>query len=187
LIAGEPQPNKQQRQGSAFAVLAVALGAGLLLILLATLRDSGRRTWWGCHPMSRTDNLYELPKNLPVPLNDGACDHLAGLQLPSVELLSTARRKVDLSTLSGKTVVYCYPRTGRPDQEIPKGWNEIPGARGARRSPVPSEIITSSSRHSGYGCLVLARRKRTTSERQPSGCNCRLNCSATQSLPSPVP
>jgi peroxiredoxin len=130
LIAGEPQPNKQQRQGSAFAVLAVALGAGLLLILLATLRDSGRRTWWGCHPMSRTDNLYELPKNLPVPLNDGACDHLAGLRLPSVELLSTAGRKVDLSTLSGKTVVYCYPRTGRPDQEIPKGWNEIPGARG---------------------------------------------------------
>jgi hypothetical protein len=40
--------------------------------------------------MSRTDNLYELPKNLPVPLNDGACDHLAGLRLPSVELLSTA-------------------------------------------------------------------------------------------------
>jgi peroxiredoxin len=27
-------------------------------------------------------------------------------------------------------VIYIYPRTGRPDQEAPTGWNEIPGARG---------------------------------------------------------
>ena len=26
--------------------------------------------------------------------------------------------------------MYCYPRTGRPDQAPPHGWNEIPGARG---------------------------------------------------------
>jgi peroxiredoxin len=37
---------------------------------------------------------------------------------------------VDLSVLTGRTVVYCYPRTGRPDEEIPPGWDEIPGARG---------------------------------------------------------
>lgn len=37
---------------------------------------------------------------------------------------------VDLARLSGRTVLYCYPRTGRPDQEPPQGWNEIPGARG---------------------------------------------------------
>ena len=30
----------------------------------------------------------------------------------------------------GRTVVYAFPRTGRPDQEIPKGWDQIPGARG---------------------------------------------------------
>jgi peroxiredoxin len=45
-------------------------------------------------------------------------------------LLSTARRRVDMAALSGRTVVYAYPRTGRPDQEPPHGWNEIPGARG---------------------------------------------------------
>ncbi|TMA08416.1 MAG: peroxiredoxin, partial [Deltaproteobacteria bacterium] len=66
----------------------------------------------------------------PVPIDDGACDHLPGLRLPSVPLLSTAGRLVDLSSLPGRTVVYCYPRTGRPDQEPPQGWNEIPGARG---------------------------------------------------------
>jgi len=80
--------------------------------------------------MPRSDSVYELPKDLPVPIDDGACDHLPGLRLPSVPLLSTAGRLVDLSSLPGRTVVYCYPRTGRPDQELPQGWNEIPGARG---------------------------------------------------------
>jgi len=80
--------------------------------------------------MPRSDSVYELPKDLPVPIDDGACDHLPGLRLPSVPILSTAGRLVDLSSLPGRTVVYCYPRTGRPDQEPPQGWNEIPGARG---------------------------------------------------------
>ncbi|MGH6693182.1 MAG: peroxiredoxin [Gammaproteobacteria bacterium] len=35
-----------------------------------------------------------------------------------------------MSTLKGTTVVYIYPRTGRPDQEVPPGWDAIPGARG---------------------------------------------------------
>jgi peroxiredoxin len=80
--------------------------------------------------MARQDDLYELPKDLPIPLDDGACEHLTGLQLPSVPLMSTANRMVDLAKISGRTVVYCYPRTGRPDQDPPQGWNEIPGARG---------------------------------------------------------
>ncbi|HXV10465.1 MAG TPA: peroxiredoxin [Burkholderiales bacterium] len=80
--------------------------------------------------MPRQDNLYELPKNLPVPQDDGACAHLAGSKLPAVTLRSTGGASVDLSRLAGRTVVYCYPRTGRPDQEMPEGWNAIPGARG---------------------------------------------------------
>lgn len=78
----------------------------------------------------RSDNLYELPKGLPVPRDDGACDHLEGMTLPPIGLPSTRGRVVDLSRLAGTTVVYIYPRTGRPDQEVPTGWNEIPGARG---------------------------------------------------------
>ncbi len=80
--------------------------------------------------MARSDNLYELPKGLPVPEDDRACDHLLALRLPSVALQSTAGRRVDLKSLPGRTVVYCYPRTGKPDIEPPEGWNEIPGARG---------------------------------------------------------
>ncbi|HEY7657092.1 MAG TPA: peroxiredoxin [Burkholderiales bacterium] len=80
--------------------------------------------------MARSDNLYELPKNLPVPRDDGACDHLTGMKLPPVRLRSTGGREIDVSSLKGTTVIYAYPRTGRPDQEVPTGWNEIPGARG---------------------------------------------------------
>ena len=80
--------------------------------------------------MARSDSVYELPKDLPVPQDDGACAHLAGLKLPRVALTATGGASVDLSALAGRTVVYIYPRTGRPDQELPTGWNAIPGARG---------------------------------------------------------
>ncbi len=80
--------------------------------------------------MARAHDPTYLPENLPVPGNDGASDHLPGLRLPSVPLMSTAGEPLDLSRLSGRTVVYCYPRTGRPDQDSPRGWDEIPGARG---------------------------------------------------------
>jgi len=78
----------------------------------------------------RSDNIHALPKDLPVPQDDGACRHLTGMRLPQIALLSTAGRRVDISWLAGRTIVYCYPRTGRPDQELPTGWNAIPGARG---------------------------------------------------------
>ena len=80
--------------------------------------------------MPRSDNLYKIPDNIPIPIDDGACDHLPGLRLPSVALQSTSGRVVDLANLLGRVVVYCYPRTGQPDVDPPPGWNEIPGARG---------------------------------------------------------
>ena len=75
-------------------------------------------------------NPYELPEGLPIPIDDGASDHLKGMRLPSVLLTSTAGASIDLSALPGKTVVYCYPMTGRPGSDLPDGWDEIPGARG---------------------------------------------------------
>jgi peroxiredoxin len=75
-------------------------------------------------------NPYELPDGLPVPTDDGAADHLPGMRLPPVPLTSTAGDAVDLAALPGRTVVYCYPMTGRPGSDLPPGWDEIPGARG---------------------------------------------------------
>jgi len=71
-----------------------------------------------------------LPDALPVPQDDGAARHLAGLRLPAVALHATDGRDVDLSQLAGRTVVYIYPRTGVPGQALPDGWDAIPGARG---------------------------------------------------------
>ena len=74
---------------------------------------------------------FPLPSNLPRPIDDGAVDHLTGMQLPQVFLRSTAGRMVDVSRLSApRTVVYCYPMTGVPGKLLPEGWDEIPGARG---------------------------------------------------------
>lgn len=80
--------------------------------------------------MAHTENLYELPEGIPAPVDDGACDHLPGTRLPATTLLSTSGETVDLSGLAGRTVLYCYPRTGKPGEDLPQGWNEIPGARG---------------------------------------------------------
>jgi peroxiredoxin len=67
---------------------------------------------------------------IPAPLDDGATRHLVGAKLASVPLRATNGSMVDLSTLPGRTVVYAYPRTGKPGVENPPGWDMIPGARG---------------------------------------------------------
>jgi peroxiredoxin len=80
--------------------------------------------------MESQRNVYEVSQSLPEQEGDGACAHLPGMRLPSVSLISTAGDLVDLSTLAGTTIVYCYPLTGRPGQDLPPGWDDIPGARG---------------------------------------------------------
>lgn len=67
---------------------------------------------------------------IPEPLDDGSARHLLGMPVASVPLPATDGTTVDLSKLSGWTVVYIYPRTGRPGIPNPDGWDLIPGARG---------------------------------------------------------
>lgn len=75
-------------------------------------------------------SLDDLPENLPVPLDDGLCKHLLFQTLPSVLLNTTDATQIDLSALKGWVVIYCYPRTGKPGEPLPEGWDLIPGARG---------------------------------------------------------
>jgi peroxiredoxin len=69
---------------------------------------------------------YTLPEGLPVPEDDGACNHLAGLDLPELELESSQGR-VNVRDFD---VIYIYPRTGKPGEPSLPGWDETPGARG---------------------------------------------------------
>ena len=76
-------------------------------------------------------NLNEVDwSKLPQPEDDGAVSHLKDAKIKSVAMAATDGLEVDLSTLMGTTVVYIYPMTGRPDTQLPDGWDEIPGARG---------------------------------------------------------
>lgn len=69
--------------------------------------------------------------NRPVPVDDGAAAHLLGLDLPGVALPSTLGGLLDIRDAAHDLrVVYVYPRTGRPGEPLPAGWDEIPGARG---------------------------------------------------------
>lgn len=64
-----------------------------------------------------------LPGDLPVPVDDGAADGLVGREVPDLALPSTMEAPPVL-------VAYVYPMTGTPGQELPQGWDDIPGARG---------------------------------------------------------
>jgi peroxiredoxin len=75
-------------------------------------------------------SLYTLPDNLPVPQDDRAADHLAGMAAPALTLESSVG-PVDLALFGAERgVLYVYPRTGRPNVAVPAEWDAIPGARG---------------------------------------------------------
>ena len=72
-----------------------------------------------------------LPNGLPVPVDDGAADHLTGAAIPSLRLAATDGGEVDLHELaSRRLIVFVFPKIGRPDIADPPGWDAIPGARG---------------------------------------------------------
>jgi peroxiredoxin len=75
-------------------------------------------------------NPLELPADLPAPVDDGGARHLLGAPWPDLALPATDGSSVDLSRTRGRTVIYAYPRTGRPGEALPTGWDAIPGARG---------------------------------------------------------
>jgi peroxiredoxin len=76
--------------------------------------------------VSSAHDPYALPDGLPVPEDDGAADHLPGLELPSL-VLESSQGPVDVRDFE---VIYVYPRSGRPGVPLLPGWDEIPGARG---------------------------------------------------------
>jgi len=76
------------------------------------------------------DTDHPLPSSLPVPTDDGACAHLPGSHITSTPLSTTSSTTVNLSALTGLTILFCYPRTATATETVPDAWNSIPGARG---------------------------------------------------------
>lgn len=77
--------------------------------------------------MSLTDVNWST---IPAPSDDGKASHLDGMKMPDVRLPATDDGTVNLGDLRGTAVLYLYTMTGRPDQDLPEGWDMIPGARG---------------------------------------------------------
>ncbi len=72
-----------------------------------------------------------LPENLPAPQDDGAAGHLPGRTLPELTFPATDGTDITLDTVStGRWVLFVYPLTGDPGVDMPRGWDQIPGARG---------------------------------------------------------
>ena len=94
-----------------------------------------------------------MPENLPVPEDDGAADHLLNAAVPAIALTATTGRD-SADEPNGRTVLFCYPRTGRPDEELPPGWNAIPGARGC--TPEACGFRDAHQQFADLGVRVLA-------------------------------
>ena len=62
-------------------------------------------------------DVYSLPPNLPVPEDDGAADHLVGMELPDL-VLDSSQGPVNVRDF---TAIYVYPRSGRPGRPLLPG------------------------------------------------------------------
>lgn len=112
-----------------------------------------------------------LPEGLPVPVDDGAARHLAGMRMPGLELPASDGGSARLDTLGARrTVIYLYPLTGRPGVDLPEGWDAIPGARGCSteacdfrdhfaelRDAGVAQVFGLSSQSPGYQAEVVER------------------------------
>ena len=74
-------------------------------------------------------NYEALPDDLPVPVDDGSCDHLIGMTVPDLDLPTTNGGQINFAQLARKTVIYCYPKTGVPGVALPDGWDRRPVLR----------------------------------------------------------
>jgi len=109
-----------------------------------------------------THDVHTLPPDLPVPQDDGATDHLLGQMLPQLTLESS-QGPVSLRALAQeRLVLYVYPRTGRPDQPVPAGWDAIPGARGC--TPESCAFRDHAEELAGLGALIAGLSAQTLDE-----------------------
>ncbi|HWM55562.1 MAG TPA: peroxiredoxin [Solirubrobacterales bacterium] len=111
-------------------------------------------------------DFTSLPPDLPVPVDDGAADHLPGSVLPEgLVLPSTQGGSADLAELARERLVaYVYPRTGVPGDPLPQGWDEIPGARGC--TPQSCAFRDSREEFARLGTTVVGISAQTAAEQR---------------------
>lgn len=96
------------------------------------------------------------PDNLPVPIDDDACDHLLHSSLPAVSLPSTTGSSIDVSTIgtsseTSPAIIFFYPGIGAAGAVPSQAWNDIPGARGCTPQACSFRDTISELRKAGAG------------------------------------
>lgn len=77
--------------------------------------------------------------------------------IPALKLRSTEGRDMDLAELAADALVlYVYPKTGRPDEPDPPGWDAIPGARGCTQQSCSFRDHEREFRDLGYSVAGLS-------------------------------
>ncbi len=98
--------------------------------------------------------LHEVDwSKLLAPEDTGEANHLIGMKLPSIALPATSGENVDLSRLTGRTVIFAYPMTGRPDVALPNNWDMIPGARGCTPQACAFRDLRDELKEAGVGSV----------------------------------
>jgi peroxiredoxin len=98
-----------------------------------------------------------LPADLPVPVDDGATDHLRGQALPALKFRSSNGGQVNLHELAqGALVLYVFPAMTAPSVPDPKGWDQIPGARGCTQESCAFRDRADQFRDLGYAVVGLS-------------------------------
>ncbi len=121
-------------------------------------------------------DLTILPNDLPIPENDGAADHLVpGFAVPHLPLPATDGTTVDLARPTARTVLFAYPRTGRPGEPSPGGdaaWDAIPGARGC--TPQACAIRDLHAELGALGVRVLGLSTQSPEDQREAAARLRL-------------
>ena len=85
-----------------------------------------------------------LPDDLPVPQDDGAARHLAGMRLPDIALAATDGAQVNLSKLAAAPSSMSIRAPDGPGRRCRPAGTRSPARAAARRSPAASAIISPS-------------------------------------------
>jgi peroxiredoxin len=110
-----------------------------------------------------THDPHVLPDDLPVPTDDGACDHLERTTMPGVALPSTDGSLVGLR-LPGTAVFFVYPKSGRPGVDPPPGWTDTPGMRGC--TPQTCAFRDRAAQFASLGVTLFGVSTQTTDDQQ---------------------
>ena len=106
-------------------------------------------------------HLFSLPKNLPIPQDDGLANHLEGMIVPNISLLNSQGKKQKIFQKNFKYVLYFYPMTGNPNKALPKNWDKIAGARGCTPQTLSFKKMQDKLKKLGAIAIGISTQKST--------------------------